>query len=107
MEIRIRDNELNRMITKFQEGGEMAPPEEQMPAEGGAPEGGAPQGGDPMQQLVEMFVQGLQNQDCNLLAQAAQMFLQAVQGGGGGGEAPAPAPGEPVYKRGGRLVRWQ
>lgn len=102
MEIRIKDKEFNQMISKFQEGGEMAAPEEQMPA----PEE-QPQGGDQMQQLIDMFAQGLQNQDCNLLAQAAQIFLQAVGGGGAPAEAPAEAPGAPVYKRGGRLLRWE
>lgn len=100
MELRIKDAEFNEMIKKFQEGGEMAPPpEEQMPAQEEQP-----QGGDQMQQLIEMFAQGLQNQDCNLLAQAAQIFLQAVGGGGG---APAEAQEAPVYKRGGRLLRWE
>ena len=103
MEIRIKDRELSQMINKFQEGGEMAPPEEQEPVEA-APEQG---GGDPMQQLIEMCAQGLQNQDCNMLAQAAQLFLQAVQGGGGGQEAAPEAPGAPVYRRGGRLLRWE
>ena len=101
MEIRIKDAEFNQMIRRFQEGGEMPAPEEQMPA----PEG-QPQGGDQMQQLIDMFAQGLQNQDCNLLAQAAQIFLQAV-GGGAPAEAPAEAPGAPVYRRGGRLLRWE
>lgn len=101
MEFRIKDKEFNQMIRRFQEGGEMAPPpQEQMPA----PEQ-QPQGGDQMQQLIDMFAQGLQNQDCNLLAQAAQIFLQAVGGGGGG--APAEAPEAPVYRRGGRLLRWE
>ena len=103
MELRIRDKEFNRMISKFQEGGEMpAPAEEEAPVQE-APEQGGDQG---MQQLVEMFAQGLQNQDCNLLAQAAQIFLQAVQGGGQGAPAPE-APGQPVYKRGGKLLRWE
>ena len=87
-------------IQKFQEGGEVAPteapaegaPVDQAPAEGGA---------DPMAQLVEAFAQGLQNQDCELLAQAAQAFLQLV---GGGGEQSAP--GAPVYRKGGKLSRW-
>lgn len=100
MRIKINNKELNQMIGKFQEGGEMAPPEE-APVEQAAPE----QGADPMQQLIEMFAQGLQNQDCNLLAQGAQIFLQAVGGGG----APAPAAPEgaaPVYKKGGKFSHW-
>lgn len=87
-------------IQKFQEGGEVAPaeaPVEEAPADQAPAEGGA----DPMAQLVEAFSQGLQNQDCELLAQAAQAFLQLV---GGGGEQQAP--GAPVYRKGGKLSRW-
>lgn len=69
-------------------------PEEQAPAEGGQD--------DPMYQLVQIFVQGLQNQDCNALAQGAQMFLQLVQQQQEGGqEAPQE---EPVFRKGGRLA---
>ena len=79
---------------KFQEGGAM--PEEQA-----APE---QQGGDPIMQIAQMAVQALQNQDCNMLAQGAQMFLQLIQAQGQGGAAPEPQ-GEPVYRKGGILVR--
>lgn len=103
MQISIRNYQEPKFL---QEGGTIedgAPMNEAPVEEQGAP---APeQGGDPMQQLIEMFAQGLQNQDCNLLAQAAQMFLQAVSGGAE--QAPAEAPGQPVYRRGGRLVRWE
>lgn len=94
---------------KFQEGGAMVgdpntmPVAEPMPQEGAMPEEGAPAGAptdgeDPLMQIVQMFVQGLQSQDCNLLAQGAQMFLELIQQGQGGGQ-------QPVFKRGGRLVR--
>jgi len=46
MKITSNNNELNQMIKKLQEGGEMAPPPEAAP-EAGAPEAGAPEGGDP------------------------------------------------------------
>ena len=90
-------------VRKFQEGGPMGP--EGTPA-GGTPEE-APQGGrgqDPIMQLAQIFAQGLQNQDCNMLAQGAQMFLQLIQAQGQGGAAPDPQ-GEPVYRKGGILVR--
>lgn len=90
-------------VRKFQEGGPVGP--EAAPVEG-APEG-APQGGgeqDPLMQLAQLFAQGLQNQDCNMLAQGAQMFLQLMQAQAQGGAAPEPQ-GEPVYRKGGVLVR--
>ena len=69
-------------------------PEEPAPEEGGQE--------DPMMQLAQLFAQGLQNQDCQMLAQGAQMFLQLVeQSQGGGAEEPQ---GEPVFRKGGRLA---
>lgn len=92
---------------RFQEGGAMptedpamASPEE-APVEGGAPE----QGEDPMMQLANMFAQGLQNQDCQMLAQGAEMFLQLIQQAQGGGAPAESAPeGEPVYRKGGKFA---
>lgn len=87
---------------KFQAGGPM-------PAQGGAP---APQGGeDPQAMLLQGAQQAVQGQDCDIAMQVCQMLIQAL-----GGEAapaqgappeatPPPAEGEPVYRRGGRLVR--
>ena len=86
---------------KFQEGGPM-------PAGAPAP---APQGGeDPMVILMQGAQQAIQAQDCNIAMQVCQMLLE-LAGGGAPAEAapaeaaPAPAEGEPVYRRGGRLVR--
>ena len=83
----------------FQEGGAMP---------GAAP---APQGGeDPMAMLMQGAQQALQSQDCEVAMQVCQMLLE-LAGGGAPAEAapaeaaPAPAEGEPVYRRGGRLVR--
>lgn len=96
----------NSRTRKFQEGGTMpagAPAEDPTmaaPEEQGAPEQGAEQ--DPIAQLAQIFAQGLQNQDCQLLAQGAQAFLQIVSQMQGG--APEPA-GEPVFRAGGKLVR--
>ena len=87
---------------KFQEGGAM-------PA-GAAPQ--APEGGqDPMTMLMQGAEQALQAQDCEIAMQVCQMLLELAGGGGAPAEAapaeaaPAPAEGEPVYRRGGRLVR--
>lgn len=97
-----------KSVKKFQQGGPVEAPEGAAPAEG-APEGGAPEGGapegqeDPMAQLVQIFSQGLQNQDCQALAQGAQMFLQLVQQAQGGGQPQEPQ-GEPVFRKGGRLA---
>ena len=87
---------------KYQEGGAM-------PA-GAAPQG--PQGGeDPMAMLLQGAQQAVQAQDCQIAMQVCQMLLELAGGGGAPAEAapaeaaPAPAEGEPVYRRGGRLVR--
>ncbi len=85
-------------IKKFQEGGEMTPPEGGAPAPEQAPVGGE----DPMQQLLAACQQALQSQDCNLAMQVCQVLMQMA---GGGGEAPAEAQGEPVYRKGGILTR--
>lgn len=102
-----------RSPRKFQQGGPVEAPAgaegEPMPEEGmegGAPEEGAPEGEgeqDPMMQLAQMFAQGLQNQDCQMLMQGAQMFLQLLQQAQGG-EQPQESQGEPVFRRGGRLA---
>lgn len=104
-------------VKKFQQGGPV-----DAPAEGGAPaeapmeeepaeqpqEGGAPQGGgDPMEMLMQigqMAAQALQSQDCNTAMQACDgivQFIQMMQQGAPQQEAPQ---GEPVYRRGGKLV---
>ena len=79
-----------------------------MPA--GAP-AAAPQGGeDPMAMLMQGAQQAVEAQDCEIAMQVCQMLLE-LAGGGAPAEAapaeaaPAPAEGEPVYRRGGRLVR--
>lgn len=70
-----------------------------------------PQGGeDPTTVLLQGAQQAVQGQDCQIAMQVCQMLIQAL-GGGGNQEptqqesAPAPAEGEPVYRRGGRLLR--
>ena len=80
----------------------------------------APQGGeDPTAMLLQGAQQAVQGQDCEMAMQVCQMLIEALGGGPQGaapqgaapqgaapqGAAPAPAEGEPVYRRGGRLVR--
>lgn len=89
-------------IKKFQMGGEMPAG---APAPGAAPVEAAPAGGDALMEIAQLFAQGLQTGDCNLLAQGAEAFLMLLQ------QASAPAPmeaapqGQPVFKKGGKLVR--
>lgn len=91
---------------RYQIGGEMPAPEaapEQTPVEG-APTPGSESGqGDPLMEVAQLAAQALQSQDCNAAMQVCQIFLQMVQQMQG---QPAPEPaGEPVFKRGGILVR--
>ena len=97
-----------KQTKKFQQGGPVGAPAEGAEApvsQEEAPEELAPEEEgqeDPMMQLAQLFAQGLQNQDCQMLAQGAQMFLQLVeQSQGGGAEEPQ---GEPVFRKGGRLA---
>lgn len=91
-----------KLGNKFQAGGPMPV---------GAP-AQAPQGGeDPTAMLLQGAQQAVQGQDCEMAMQVCQMLIEALGGGGSPQEAapqeaaPAPAEGEPVYRRGGRLVR--
>ena len=90
-----------KLGNKFQAGGPM-------PAGAPAP---APQGGeDPTAMLMQGAQQAVQNQDCQIAIQVCQMVLEMLGGGGapaeaGGAEAGGAPPSEPVYRRGGRLVR--
>lgn len=93
-------------VRKFQQGGPM-PAEEQMPAEEPMPaEEGAPtEGGqDPMMMLAQGAMQALQSQDCQVAMQVCEALLQLVQQAQGGG-APEEPQGEPVFRKGGVLLR--
>ena len=97
-----------KQTKKFQQGGPVGAPAEGAEApvsQEEAPEEPAPEEEgqeNPMMQLAQLFAQGLQNQDCQMLAQGAQMFLQLVeQSQGGGSEEPQC---EPVFRKGGRLA---
>ena len=86
-----------KLVKKFQAGGAVAP-EEAAAAQAQQGMGGQ----DPIMEIAQMFAQGLQAQDCEMLAQGAQMFLQLIQEAQG---APAEAPAEqPVFAKGGKLV---
>ena len=87
-------------VQKYQEGGQMPMGEE-------APQGGAPLGSqeDPIMVLAQMAQQALQSGNCDQMAQVCQAFIELVQQASGGGAAQAPEGGEPVYKKGGKLVR--
>ena len=95
-------------IKKFQQGGPVAP-EEPMTEEGvpmeGAPEEMPQEGGgeDPLMMLVQGAAQALQTQDCNIAMQVCQGLIQLVQQMQGG--APEEPQGEPVFRKGGTLVR--
>lgn len=91
-------------VRKFQQGGPM-PAEEPMAPEEGAPEA-APvdEGGqDPMMMLAEAAAQALQAQDCQMAMQVCQGLMQLIQQMAGG--APQEQQGEPVFKKGGVLLR--
>lgn len=83
-----------QFIKKFQEGGV-------------APEAAAPQQGgeDPTAMLMQGAEQAVQNQDCQIAIQVCQMVLEMLGGPAGGPEAGGAPQSEPVYRRGGRLVR--
>lgn len=102
MNIKLRGTE--KVIKKFQEGGAM--PAEGTPVEQ-TPEGGAPvEGGeeDPLMQLAQAAMQALQSQDCQMAMQVCQAFVQIIQQAQGGAPEQQPA-SEPVYKKGGILLR--
>lgn len=83
---------MNFKFRKFQEGGEMPAPEAQ-PA----------QEENPIMQLAQMATQAIQAGDCNMAMQVCQGFVQMVQSSQGA--APAPEQTEPVYRRGGTLIK--
>lgn len=78
---------------KFQEGGAMPAPAEAAPAEA------APQGGDPMEQIYQMAAEIVQQLGPDAAAMLAQAIMEMLQGGAG-----AAPQGEPVYKKGGKLI---
>ena len=98
--------EVKPKVKKFQEGGPApAPADQPMPAEPqeGAPvEGGADQ---MLMQLAQMAAEALQSGDCNTALSVCEAFMQLIQQFTQGQAGPEAPQGEPVYKRGGTLVR--
>lgn len=60
---------------------------------------------DPLLKIAEMFMQGLQAGDCNLLAQGAEAFLSLLQQAQGPAPVEAAPQGQPVFKKGGKLLK--
>lgn len=91
-------------VRKFQQGGPM-PANEPVTPEEGAPEATPTDGGgqDPLMMLAEASAQALQTQDCQIAMQVCQGLLALIQQMGGG--APQEPQGEPVFKKGGVLLR--
>ena len=72
-----------------------APVQEQAPEQEGEQ--------DPMVILAQMSAQAIQSQDCQMAMQVCQAFLEIIQQMQGG--APEEPQGEPVFRKGGVLVR--
>lgn len=86
-----------QFIKKFQEGGAAPAPEAAAPQQGGE---------DPTAMLMQGAQQAVQNQDCQIAIQVCQMVLEMLSGAPAKEGEPGAAPqSEPVYRRGGRLVR--
>ena len=63
---------------------------------------------DPIMQLAEMSMAALQSQDCGLAMQVCETFvgmLQQAQGGAPAGPVEEVPQGEPVFRKGGKLIR--
>lgn len=84
-------------IQRYQAGG-AAPTPVSTPAPEQAP------AQDPLMQLAEIFAQGLETQDCAMLAEGANIFLQLISQASGPGPVDA-APEAPVFRRGGKMVK--
>lgn len=88
-----------QFIKKFQEGGAAPAPEAAASQQGGE---------DPTAMLMQGAQQAVQNQDCQIAIQVCQMVLEMLGGAPaekGGPKAGGAPQSEPVYRRGGRLVR--
>lgn len=86
-------------IKKFQQGGPM-------PAEAAAAPAPEQGGQDPIMQIAEMAGAALQSQDCAMAMQVCEAFMMLVEQMAGGGAEPVGAPaGQPVFAKGGKLIR--
>ena len=92
-----------KIVKKFQAGGQAPMPQDPANQPVAQPDAQEP---DPLLQVAQLFMQGLQTQNCEMLAQGAQAFLMLLQQAQGGAEQAAPVgepQGEPVFKKGGKL----
>lgn len=92
-------NATKKTLKKFQQGGAVDTPIEQEPV---SQQEEPIQQEDSITQLAQIFAQGLQNQDCQMLAQGAQMFLQMLQQPTQQEEV-----GEPVFARNGAKLLYR
>lgn len=91
------------IIKKYQEGGAAPMPAEAAPAP--APAAGPEQGQDPIMMIAQAAMQALETQDCNIAMQVCEAFIGLIQGGQGApAEVGAPVE-QPVFKKGGKLVK--
>lgn len=89
-----------KKVKKHQQGGELAPAEQpEVPVDETSTDGGQ----DPIMMLAEAAAQALQAQDCQIAMQVCQGLMALVQQMSG--EAPQEPQGEPVFKKGGVLLR--
>lgn len=93
----------------LQDGGQMGAPVNDpnaTPAGNTAEGGNTPQGeDDALLMLAQMAAQALQNNDGQMALEVCQGFLQLIQQMAGEAGGPETAPqGEPVYRKGGKLV---
>lgn len=93
MEIKIRNFNLAKYM---QEGG--VAPQETTPTE--APTEASQ---DPQAQLLAACQQALDSQDCQIAMQVCAAIIQMM----GGGAPVGPESAQPVFKKGGKLSRWQ
>lgn len=81
---------IRTQISTFQQGGAMPAPVEQE------------QQGNPIEELAVVAQQALQEQNCELAMGVCDAFLQMVSQATQGEPAPQ---GEPVYAKGGKLIK--
>lgn len=94
----------DKITKRYQDGGAINPAAE-APVDAPVAPDAAPQDAmsqDPLVQIAELAMQGLEANDCDAMAAACEGIIALIQGG-----APAePAPvEEPVFKKGGKIVR--
>ena len=86
-------------IRKFQEGGAVAPVK--------APMGGDPaMEQDPLMQILQIAGEALQTQNCEAAMAVCEGFMMLVTQSDQS-QTPPPPTGEPVYRKGGTLLRRQ